>query len=104
MTHAARRVARHTFVAFAALPIVLTVTSAQAPPSGETLMKEPAIRAALEAVRRNEAELVNEQVRLCEIPAPPFAEQARGLAYKAAFERLGLANVRVDAVGNVLGE
>ena len=31
-------------------------------------------------------------------------ETARGLAYKAAFERAGLENVHVDAVGNVLGE
>ena len=67
-------------------------------------MNEPAIRAALDAVRANERDVIDEQVRLCEIPAPPFGEQARGLAYKAVFERLGLTNVRIDAVGNVLGE
>ena len=48
--------------------------------------------------------MLSEQVRLCEIPAPPFTEQQRAQAYKAAFERLGLKNVRIDAVGNVLGE
>ncbi|MEO7272326.1 MAG: M20/M25/M40 family metallo-hydrolase [Vicinamibacterales bacterium] len=101
MTHAAGRLARHMIVATLAFTVP---TMAQTPSAGETLMKEPAIRAALDAVRANEPETLNEQVRLCEIPAPPFAEQARGLAYKAAFERLGLANVRVDAVGNVLGE
>ena len=104
MPHAALRFSRHAVVVLAATPVFFSAALAQGPSSGETLMKEPAIRAALDAVQANEPELLNEQVRLCEIPAPPFAEQARGLAYKAAFERLGLKNVRVDAVGNVLGE
>jgi tripeptide aminopeptidase len=47
---------------------------------------------------------MSEQVGLCEIPAPPFAEQERAQAFRAALERLGLRNVRIDAVGNVLGE
>jgi tripeptide aminopeptidase len=104
MIIAARSHRRRALAAALAAPLVFTMTAAQAPPSGETLTGEPTIRAALDAVRKNEAAIVDEQVRLCEIPAPPFAEQARGLAYKAAFERLGLRNVRIDAVGNVLGE
>ena len=77
----------------------------QAPASvGERLMAEPAVKAALDAVRRNKPKIVDEQIRLCEIPAPPFKEQKRAEAYKAAFEALGLKNVRIDAVGNVLGE
>jgi tripeptide aminopeptidase len=104
MIIAARSHRHRALAAVLAAPLVFTMAAAQAPPSGETLTREPAIRAALDAVRKNEAAIVDEQVRLCEIPAPPFAEQARGLAYKAAFERLGLRNVRIDAVGNVLGE
>ena len=41
---------------------------------------------------------------LCEVPAPPFKEQARGEAYRKAFADLGLRNVRIDAAGNVIGE
>jgi tripeptide aminopeptidase len=64
----------------------------------------PAIRAALDGVRADEPQVVADQVRLCEIPAPPFQETARAQAMKAAFEQLGLANVRVDKAGNVLGD
>jgi tripeptide aminopeptidase len=69
-----------------------------------TLAAQPVIRRALDFIKVNEPAVVDEQIRLCEIPAPPFAEQKRGDAYRAAFERLGLKNVRIDAVGNVLGE
>jgi len=101
----ARRILRYAIVATAAMLIAATHTSrAQTPSTGETLLNQPAIQAALDAVRANEPDVLREQVRLCEIAAPPFAEQARGLAYKAAFERLGLKNVRVDAAGNVIGE
>lgn len=71
---------------------------------GTVLMSEPAIRKALDAVRQNEPEMLKEQVRLCEIPAPSFHEQARAAEMKKHFEALGLRNVRIDAVGNVLGE
>src|SRR6476469_10010022 len=73
-------------------------------PSTETLLTEPAIRAAVDAIRRDEPRVLEDQVRLCEIPSPPFGEAKRGAAYRAAFEQLGLKNIRVDAEGNVLGE
>lgn len=71
---------------------------------GPRLLKDPAVRSAIEKVRANEPELLEEQVRLCQIPAPSFQEAKRGAAVKARFEELGLQNIRVDAVGNVLGE
>lgn len=77
---------------------------ARAADPGAALLKQPAVQAALEAVRRNEPQLIEEQVRLCEIPAPPFKEAARGEALRRAFEGLGLRNVRVDEVGNVIGD
>jgi tripeptide aminopeptidase len=71
---------------------------------GERLMTEGSVKAAVDAIRRTEPQLLDEQVRLCEIPAPPFKEEKRAAAFKAAFEALGLQNVRIDGVGNVLGE
>src|SRR5690348_14166036 len=62
------------------------------------------VRAMLDSIKANNDWTLQQQVALCEIPAPPFKEQARGEAYKAAFEKLGLTNVRIDAVGNVIGE
>jgi len=68
------------------------------------LMRQPAVRAALDAARRNESEVIRDQIRLCRIPAPPFHESARAAAMKAAFEEAGLANVRLDRIGNVLAD
>ena len=68
------------------------------------LAAQPAYRAALDAVKADEPQIVRDQIRLCEIPAPPFHEAARAQAMKAAFGQLGLANVRLDRIGNVLGE
>jgi len=71
---------------------------------GQALVAAPAVQAALEAVRRNEPQIIEEQVRLCEIPAPPFGEAARAAAYRDAFVALGLKDVRIDEAGNVIGD
>jgi acetylornithine deacetylase/succinyl-diaminopimelate desuccinylase-like protein len=71
---------------------------------GARLLAQPHVRAALDAARRNEPALLEEQIRLCEIPAPPFKEERRAAAMKGIFEKLGLRNVRLDGIGNLLGE
>ena len=55
-------------------------------------------------MKTDNAWTVDQQVSICEIPAPPFKEKARGLEYKRRLEALGLRNVRIDAVGNVIAE
>ena len=67
------------------------------------LLHEPTIAAALQAAEHNEPEMIDEQVRVCEIPAPSFKEQVRGQELKRLFEKLGLQNVYIDKSGNVLG-
>lgn len=71
---------------------------------GTRLMQDTAVKTALDGVKRDEGQVIDEQVRLCEIPAPPFQETARGEAVRRAFVAAGLKNVRVDAVGNVIGD
>ena len=66
-------------------------------------MADPTVRAALDAAKRNEAHFIDEQIRVCEIPAPPFHEEARGLEFKRLFEQAGLKDVRIDKAGNVIG-
>jgi acetylornithine deacetylase/succinyl-diaminopimelate desuccinylase-like protein len=70
----------------------------------DALAKSPAVRAALDGIRADEPQVTADQIRLCEIPAPPFQESARGQAMKSAFELLGLLNVRLDKAGNVIGD
>jgi acetylornithine deacetylase/succinyl-diaminopimelate desuccinylase-like protein len=81
-----------------------STAGAQTADVGARLMNESAVRAALDHARANEPATIDEQVRLCEIPAPPFMETARAEAYAEAFRRAGLRNVRIDKTGNVLGE
>jgi acetylornithine deacetylase/succinyl-diaminopimelate desuccinylase-like protein len=70
---------------------------------GQTLLQDPSVKAALEAARQNEPRILDEQVRVCEIPAPEFKEGERAQALKRAFETLGLKNVQIDKAGNVVG-
>src|SRR5450432_3048931 len=67
------------------------------------LAAEPAVKAALEAAKRNESHFIDEQVRVCEIPAPPFKEEVRGKELERLFNQAGLQNVRMDKAGNVIG-
>jgi len=78
---------------------------AQAPEDiGARLLRDPAVKAALEAAQRNEPQVIEDQLAICEVPAPPFKEGPRGEFYKQRLQELGLKNVRTDAAGNVLGE
>jgi acetylornithine deacetylase/succinyl-diaminopimelate desuccinylase-like protein len=71
---------------------------------GARLMREPVVRAALEAARAAEPETIETQVAVCEVEAPPFKEAKRAELVARWFRDAGLANVRVDRAGNVLGE
>lgn len=54
-------------------------------------------------VQENEPRVLEYQIELTEIPAPPFAETERGERYRQMFSERGLRDVRVDQEGNVLG-
>ncbi len=84
----------------------LSAPTAAQPASDEVaqLLREPAVAAAVASAGQLDAWVVDEQVAICQVPAPPFKERARGERYRASFEQLGLQRVRVDAVGNVIGE
>ncbi len=47
--------------------------------------------------------IIQEVITLTEIPAPPFKEEARGRAYLEMLRAEGLADVEMDAEGNVMG-
>ena len=64
----------------------------------------PAIRAAMDRIRTDNTWTVEQQVSICEIPAPPFMEERRAAEMKRRFEALGLQNVRIDSIGNVIAE
>jgi len=85
-----------------AVPVVLLAALAAAQDASR-LMQDPAVKTALDAVKKNEPHFIDEQVRICEIPAPPFHEEARGKELERLFKGLGLENVHIDKAGNVIG-
>lgn len=68
---------------------------------GARLLEQPAVAAAVRAADALEPWVIEQQIALCEIPAPPFKEQARAEAFRDALQALGLQRVRIDEVGNV---
>ena len=63
----------------------------------------PKLRAAIDLIKADNAWTLEQQRTICEIPAPPFKEQARGLEMKRRFEALGYKTV-IDSIGNVIAE
>lgn len=85
------------------LATVLLTLALHAPLGAAPLAEHPQVRAALDFIQGHEPATLDEQVRLCEIPAPPFKEAVRAEYYRAKFTELGLHDVRIDSEGNVLG-
>jgi len=61
------------------------------------------IQAALNYSREHQIETIDKQVEISQVPASPFKEEERGKFIAAEFKRVGLADVEIDGIGNVLG-
>jgi acetylornithine deacetylase/succinyl-diaminopimelate desuccinylase-like protein len=77
--------------------------SVQSPNRVATLLQDPAVKTALDAGRAGEVQTIQQQIRFCEVPAPPFKESARAEVVGRAFQDEGL-QVRIDRVGNVIAD
>lgn len=62
-----------------------------------------AMQAAHAKIAADYETTIAEVIELTGIPAPPFRETARGARMAEKFQALGLTDVHVDAVGNVIG-
>ncbi len=63
----------------------------------------PGFRAAQDWFREHAAEFTRWQMEAARIPAPPFGEGPRAQWLAEKFNQLGLEDVHLDEVGNVLG-
>ena len=82
---------------------VLALTFASSLTAQGARTEPPVVQSMLAMLQADNAWTLEQQRTLCEIPAPPFKETARGLEYKRRLEALGLT-ARIDAIGNVLAE
>jgi acetylornithine deacetylase/succinyl-diaminopimelate desuccinylase-like protein len=106
-----RKRALQLFVNCVALSVILLYMPARSAipfSSGRTahfaqLAQNPQTKAALDWFKAHLSWINDEQARLTEIPAPPFAEGQRAEAAKVLLAAVGL-EVYLDKVGNVIGE
>ncbi|HEU0184044.1 MAG TPA: M20/M25/M40 family metallo-hydrolase [Blastocatellia bacterium] len=95
----------HRFVKIALFLLTVCALDVRAQEkSASQFFSTPKVRHALEYLKTTEADAINDQIKACEIPAPPFQEQKRAEHFKRRFTEIGLKNVRIDGVGNVIGE
>lgn len=66
------------------------------------LKADPTIKAAFATIEGHREENVADLIEITEIPAPPFGEAARGKRIAEMFREIGVTDVRIDEVGNVI--
>lgn len=69
----------------------------------EKWLENICIKNALDYLCRDDERTLQEQLTMCEIPAPSGMEEKKGAYVRKQFEEIGLEDVRVDEAGNVLG-
>lgn len=69
----------------------------------QDIMEYEPIKNALDFLKEDNYNTTKEQVELCEIAAPTFYEENRAKLYKEKFKNVGLDDVYIDNMGNVLG-
>jgi acetylornithine deacetylase/succinyl-diaminopimelate desuccinylase-like protein len=68
-----------------------------------SLLERPDVRTALQSVDDRTAGVVEEWIRLTEMPAPTGQEQARAAYIRAEMQQLGLTDIKTDDISNVSG-
>lgn len=95
------------FLCIALVPALALIGPAAAQNAADAdvarVRSHPKFRQAMAALDADHDRLVREIITLTEIPAPPFAEDARGQAYLEMLRAHGLTDVERDAEGNVMG-
>lgn len=67
-----------------------------------SVVQDPRYLRAAAWLEEREDQLVAEAVGICQVPAPPFGEEARAAHVAARLRQLGLDPVEVDPCGNVV--
>ena len=67
------------------------------------LLNNETVRRALEEIKALDGTTTRETLALCQIPAPSHQEREKAEAVERLFREIGLLDVHMDEVGNVLG-
>lgn len=69
----------------------------------KSLVNKDAIKMAFDYIKEDSEQTLAEHIYLTEIPAPPFKENKRAIAFSQMLSNLELDSVWIDQVGNVIG-
>jgi len=87
--------------------VALAIPGRAEPPASvdaatQALIDNPKLKAALEAIKADDAATFAEQKRITEIASPPYKENIRAEYYLKRMQELGLKDASIDAEGNVI--
>ncbi len=88
---------------FVLIPLAASLACAQSGWFEPSLVEKPEVKKALASVDERSTAIVDEWIRIVEIPAPSTKEQARAKYIRAEMEKLGLTDIRTDDIFNVSG-
>ena len=88
---------------FVLIPLAASLACAQSGWFEPSLVEKPEVKKALASVDERSTAIVDEWIRIVEIPAPSSKEQARAKYIRAEMEKLGLTDIRTDDIFNVSG-
>lgn len=71
--------------------------------SFEAIATSPVVKRLLELAKADHEKRIADQIAVTQIPAPSYKERKRGEYVMTRFKELGLEDVRMDSVGNVIG-
>jgi tripeptide aminopeptidase len=90
---------RHTVLCLCFAPAIAAGQNAIPIPTDQ-----PSVKRALDGIKSSNSWMLDQQVSICEIPAPDFKEQARAAEFKKRLIALGYVTTRIDTAGNVIAE
>ncbi len=87
----------------AALLIAAPILCAQSRWFQPSLLDQPDVKKALASVDQRSTAIIDEWIKIVEIPAPSGKEQVRAAYIRAEMEKLGLIEIRTDDMFNMSG-
>jgi acetylornithine deacetylase/succinyl-diaminopimelate desuccinylase-like protein len=88
------------------LPVLLIATAplhAQSNAFQPALLERPDVKKAIQSIDDRSTAIVEEWIKLVEIPGPSTKEQARAAYIAAEMQKVGLTDIRTDKMSNVSG-
>lgn len=80
--------------------VSVTSSSVTASSTVRELVRDGRVQRAGEFFEAHAEAITQEQIRICETPAPPFGEQQRAAYFINRFRAIGLEAIEIDAEGN----